>query len=163
MYTGVVNMGMRPMKTGSRNCKIGFTCGAFDLLHAGHMLMLEDARKQCDYLIVGLQVDPSYDRPAKHGPVQSWAERYTMLKGIKYVDEVVTYGGESELVQLLKRLKVDLCIRGSDKKGLPYAGDELDIDIYYHERNHEYSTTELRRRVASAENARPSTLLNLAP
>ncbi len=136
--------------------KRGFTCGAFDLCHAGHVLMLEEAREQCDYLIVGLHTDPSntpkeYRGKKKNKPVQSVEERLTMLRGIRYIDEIVLYDTESELYELLKTLKPDVRIIGSDWKGKKFTGYDLPIKIYYNTRDHKYSTSELRKRVYSAE------------
>lgn len=141
--------------------KIGFTCGAFDLCHAGHMMMLRDAKTVCDHLIVGLHDDPSVGtdetyrlrtggRP-KNTPVMSLAERLEILRGIKYVDEIVVYGTEEELYNLLKRLKYDIRIIGSDWEGKPYTGHDLPHTTHYHRRNHTYSTSDLRRRVWEAE------------
>ena len=136
--------------------KIGFTCGAFELCHAGHIMMLEEAKSVCDYLIVGLHADPSIDRPdAKKKPIQSVEERLTLLKAIKYVDEVVIYNTELELYNLLKNgingRKTDIRIIGADWKGKHFTGEDLPIEIYFNSRNHNYSTTELRKRVYEAE------------
>jgi len=131
--------------------KKGFTCGAFDLLHAGHAEMLEECKKVCDYLIVGLQSDPSIDRKTKNKPVQTLKERYRMLKSIKYVDEIVLYDTESDLVELLKKLPIDVRIIGADWKGKEYTGKGLPIEIYFNTRNHSLSTSELRKRVYEAE------------
>ena len=103
----------------------GFTCGAFDLLHAGHALMLKEAKEQCDYLIVGVQYDPSLDRPNKNRPVQSYEERVTMVKSIKYVDEVVLYETEEDLYSLLEKIMPDVRIIGSDWKGKKFTGHDL--------------------------------------
>ena len=129
---------------------IGFTCSCFDLLHAGHILMLEDAKKQCDYLIVGLQVDSSLDRPhIKNKPIQSIDERKTMLNGIKYVDEIIIYKSEKDLYLLLQNIKPNIRILGTDYINKPFTGDDLDIPIYYHKRDHNYSTTNLKKRIQS--------------
>ena len=135
--------------------KIGFTCGAFDILHAGHALMLEECKKYCDYLIVGVQSDPSLDREDKNKPIQTYEERQAMVKSIRYVDEVVTYDTEEDLIGLLKELQasdlIDIRIIGSDWKDKRFTGDELDIPVMYNSRNHGYSTTELRKRIYDAE------------
>lgn len=131
--------------------KKGFTCGAFDLLHAGHAEMLRDCKKVCDYLIVGVQSDPSIDRPRKNRPVQSFEERIEMVKSIKYVDEVVTYTTEADLVHLLKTLPIDIRIIGADWKGKEYTGKGLPIEIHFNSREHSFSTSELRGRVFEAE------------
>ena len=127
--------------------KVGFVASSFDLLHAGHCLMLEDAKKQCDWLVAALQVDPSVDRPQKNRPAQSLKERRIQLESVKYVDQIETYGTEKDLALLLERINPDVRILGSDYKGKDFTGKDLDIKIYYHERNHEWSTTELRLRV----------------
>lgn len=131
---------------------IGFTCSCFDLLHAGHILMLEDAKNQCEKLIVGLQEDPTIDRPdIKNKPIQSLKERKKMLESIKYIDEIILYKTEKDLYKLLQMLKPDIRILGSDYKNKSFTGDDLDIKIYYHDRNHSYSSTNLRKRILSAE------------
>ena len=135
--------------------KIGFTCGAFDILHAGHALMLEECKKHCTYLIVGVQSDPSMDRTDKNKPVQSYEERKVMVKAIKWVDEIVTYDTEEDLLMLLQDLKaqnlIDLRIIGADWQDKRFTGDELGIPVVYNTRNHGYSTTELRKRIVRAE------------
>lgn len=131
--------------------RIGFTCGALDLLHAGHAEMLEECKKVCDYLIVGLHSDPTLDRKNKNKPIQTMEERMTMLKSIKYVDEIVTYDTEADLLQLLKALPIDVRIIGADWKGKEYTGKGLPIEMYFNARNHSFSTSELRNRVYEAE------------
>ena len=127
---------------------IGFTCSCFDLLHAGHILMLKDAKEQCDHLIVGLQTDPTIDRPEKNKPIQSFEERKIQLEAVKYVDEIIEYETEEELYQLLKILKPDIRILGSDyEDDRYYTGMELNIPIYFHKRNHNYSSTNLRKKL----------------
>ena len=126
----------------------GFTCSCFDLLHAGHILMLKDAKAQCDRLIVGLQTDPTLDRPEKNKPVQSYEERFIQLDAVKYEDEIVRYETEDDLFYLLlKTIRPDIRILGSDYVGKCYTGIELNIPIYYHVREHEYSTTNLRNEI----------------
>jgi len=127
--------------------KVGFTCSCFDLLHAGHILMLEDAKSQCDKLIVGLQTDPTIDRPEKNKPIQSFEERKIQLEAVKYVDEVITYETENELYELLRLLRPDVRILGSDYNDKYFTGVELNIPIYYHKRNHDYSTSSLREKI----------------
>lgn len=135
--------------------KIGFTCGAFDLLHAGHALMFEECKTHCNYLIVGVQSDPSLDRQGKNRPVQMHEERIIMTQSIKWVDEVVTYDTEEDLIMLLKDLKqqnlIDIRIIGSDWKDKRFTGDDLGIPVVYNSRDHGYSTSELRKRIAAAE------------
>ena len=128
---------------------IGFTCSCFDLLHAGHILMLEDARKRCDRLIVGLQSDPTIDRPEKNKPIQSLEEREIQLKAVKYISEVFIYDTEEDLYKKLLDIKPDVRILGSDYIGKSFTGDDLDIDIHYHERKHNYSSTNLRGKIVS--------------
>ena len=128
--------------------KIGFTCSCFDLLHAGHILMLKDAKEQCDKLIVGLQTDPSIDRPlTKNKPIQSLRERKIQLEAVRYVDDIFVYETESDLVDLLKLVKPDVRILGSDYKDESFTGDDLNIPIYYHERDHDYSSSDLRKKI----------------
>ncbi|MHA2020130.1 MAG: adenylyltransferase/cytidyltransferase family protein [Candidatus Thorarchaeota archaeon] len=134
---------------------VGFTCGSFDLLHAGHALMLEECKNVCDYLIVGLQTDPSIDRESKNRPVMSMVERHTMLNAVKYVDEIRTYETEDDLYSLLKQLHIEhpdvVRILGADWKGKKFTGYDLPIKTYFNSRNHGYSTTSLRERVYVAE------------
>ena len=127
---------------------IGFTCSCFDLLHAGHIIMLRYAKARCDKLIVGLQTDPTIDRPdTKNKPIQSLDERRIQLEAVKYVDEVSTYDTEKDLYKKLLDIKPDVRILGSDYIGKSFTGDDLDIKIYYHDRNHNYSTTNLREKI----------------
>ena len=131
---------------------IGFTCSCFDLLHAGHILMLKDAKNQCDYLIVGLQTDPTIDRPtSKNKPIQSFEERKIQLEAVKYIDEIITYNTENELYELLLKIKPDIRILGSDYKGKPFTGDDLNIKIYYHKRDYDFSSTKLRKKIILEE------------
>src|SRR3989344_7686777 len=136
--------------------KKGFTCGAFDLCHAGHILVFKECKQVCDYLIVGLQSDPSIDRPIKNKPVMSVEERKIILSAIKYVDEIVTYDTEAELYQLLKenKLGIDVRIIGADWKGKPYTGYDLPIPMYFNTREHGFSTSKLRERVYEQEKAK---------
>ena len=133
---------------------IGFTCSCFDLLHAGHILMLQDAKSRCDKLIVGLQTDPTIDRPdTKNKPIQSFEERKIQLEAVRYVDEIIVYETEQDLYDLLKKIEPDVRILGSDYKNQPqYTGNDLGTKIYYHERNHNYSSTNLRREIVAKEN-----------
>jgi len=133
------------------NMKVGFTCGAFDVLHTGHVLMLEEAKSVCDYLIVGVQSDPNIDRPGKNTPVQSYEERIITVKAIKYVDEIVLYDTEDDLVDLLTKLKPDIRILGADWQGKKYTGCQLPIEPYFNSRNHNYSSSSLRKRIMLAE------------
>lgn len=135
---------------------IGFTCGSMDLLHAGHVLMLQECKKQCDYLIVGLQVDPSvtaasYRGKKKNKPIETLKERMVRLEGCKYVDKIVVYKNEEDLYKLLKKIRPDVRCLGADWKNKYATGQELSPKIYYNSRNHNYSTTELRHRIFLAE------------
>ena len=132
-------------------CKVGFTCGSFGLLHAGHVLMLEEAKKQCDHLIVAVQTDPSIDRPHKNQPVQTVEERTTVLRGIKYVDEIRTYTTEKDLYDMLFLIGPDIRILGADWEGKSFTGDDLPFKVFYNSRGHEWSSSELRQRVYEAE------------
>tara|TARA_B110000438_G_C15721103_1_gene609859 strand:+ start:568 stop:978 length:411 start_codon:yes stop_codon:yes gene_type:complete len=132
-----------------KNGITGFTCSCFDLLHAGHILMLKDAKTQCDYLIVGLQTDPTIDRPnAKNKPIQSFEERKIQLDAVKYIDEIIVYEAEKDLYKLLKKIKPDIRILGSDYKKKSFTGDDLDIKIYYHNRKDNFSSSSLRKRIS---------------
>jgi glycerol-3-phosphate cytidylyltransferase len=131
--------------------KVGFTCGAFDVLHAGHFLMLDEAKKQCDYLIVGLQTDPSIDRPEKNKPVQTVDERFIQLSACRFVDEVIIYTTEMELIEWLKKIMPDIRILGEDWKNKNFTGIELGIPIFFNSRKHDYSSSNLRKRIYEAE------------
>jgi glycerol-3-phosphate cytidylyltransferase len=138
--------------------RIGFTCSTFDLFHAGHVLMLKEAKTQCDYLIVGLQSDPTIDRPKeKNKPVQSLFERFVQLQSCKYVDQVIPYTTEKELVQLLLSFPIDVRILGKEYETKMFTGRdeciEKGIELYFNSREHEFSTTELRERVLRSKNA----------
>ena len=131
--------------------KIGFTCSCFDLFHAGHVLMLEEAKTQCDYLIVGLQTDPTIDRPEKNKPIQTVYERYVQLKGCQYVDEIIPYSTEEDLLNLLTTVNYHVRILGEEYRIKTFTGKHLDKEFYYNSRPHTYSSTELRKRIESSE------------
>jgi glycerol-3-phosphate cytidylyltransferase len=136
--------------------KTGFTCSTFDLFHAGHIMMLKEARTQCDYLIVGLQTDPTIDRPTeKNKPIQSVFERYEQLKACKYVDEVLVYATEKDLVDILLSYPIDVRILGNEYEHKNFTGRnecvERGMQFYFNKRDHSFSTTELRQRVVDAE------------
>ena len=136
-----------------KNKIIGFTCSSFDLLHAGHILMLKDAKDQCDYLVVGLQIDPTIDRPkTKNKPIQTLKERKIQLAAVKYIDEIVIYNTESDLYELLRKIKPNIRILGSDYIDKKFTGDDLDIEVYYHQRNHKFSSTNLRKKIVKKIN-----------
>lgn len=128
--------------------KVGFTCSCFDLFHAGHIMMLKEAKSVCDYLIVGLQTDPTIDRSEKNKPIQSVFERFVQLQACKYVDEVVVYETEKDLLDILKSYPINVRVLGKEYEDKEFTGKDLDyIQIYYNERKHSFSTTELRKRV----------------
>lgn len=128
--------------------KTGFTCSCFDLFHAGHIMMLKEAKSKCDYLIVGLQTDPTIDRPEKNKPIQSVVERFIQLESCKYVDEVVVYSTEKDLLDILYTYPINLRVIGEEYKEKEFTGKDLDhIEMYYNTRKHSFSTTELRQRV----------------
>tara|TARA_Y100000389_G_scaffold182295_1_gene198785 strand:+ start:767 stop:1174 length:408 start_codon:yes stop_codon:yes gene_type:complete len=131
--------------------KVGFTCSTFDLLHAGHVQMLREAKEQCDYLICGLQVDPSVDRPEKNAPVQTVVERYTQLKAIKYVDEIIPYATEKDLEDILTMYNIHVRIIGEEYRDGKFTGRAIcakrDIELYFNKRDHRFSTSDLRKRV----------------
>ena len=131
----------------NRHPKIGFVASCFDLLHAGHCLMLKDAKEHCDYLVAGLQVDPSIDRPEKNKPILSLEERRILLQSNKYVDEIIIYHTERNLEDLLEKLLPDVRILGSDYIGKVATGTLYSKEVYYHERNHDYSSTNIRKRL----------------
>lgn len=130
---------------------IGVTAGAFDLCHAGHMLMFKEAKEKCNYLIALLHDDPSLDRPQKHRPIMDIRERRIILEAVRYIDEVRTYKTEQDLYQILAQLQPDVRIIGADWKGKNFTGHDLPIKIYFNSRDHGYSSTELRQRIYLAE------------
>jgi glycerol-3-phosphate cytidylyltransferase len=134
--------------------KVGFTCSAFDMLHSGHIQMLRDAKEQCDYLICGLQTDPSADRPEKNRPIQTVVERYTQLKAVQYVDEIIPYATEEDLKDILSMYHIDVRILGDEYREKDFTGKEIckrrDIALYFNKRDHRFSSSELRRRVAES-------------
>lgn len=131
--------------------RVGFTCSTFDLLHAGHVQMLREAKEQCDYLLVGLQMDPSVDRAEKNAPVQTIVERYTQLKAIKYVDEIIPYGTEQDLKDILTMYNIHVRVLGVEYKDKDFTGKEIclqrGVDFYFNKRDHRFSTSDLRKRV----------------
>ena len=131
--------------------KIGFTCSTFDLFHAGHIMMLKEAKEQCEYLIVGLQTDPTLDRANKNKPVQGVFERYVQLKACVYVNEVVVYATEKELRDILLSYKIDVRILGEEYQGKDFTGHDIPMEFYFNQRRHSFSTSELRQRVMEAE------------
>lgn len=135
--------------------KIGFTASAFDLLHSGHTLMLEEAKQQCDYLIVGLQTDPTIDRPSKNKPVQTVVERYLQLRACKYVDEIIPYSTEQDLEDILASMHIDIRILGVEYRDKDFTGRDIckkrGIEIFFNQRDHRFSSSDLRKRVTDAD------------
>ena len=132
--------------------KIGFTCSTFDLLHAGHITMLEEASRQCDFLIVGLQNDPTMDRlDTKNAPIQSLVERQIQLSAVKFVSEIIVYNTEQDLCDLLLTLPIDVRILGTEYEHTEFTGKDIcknrDIKCYFNKRDHSFSSTSLRKRV----------------
>tara|TARA_R100001015_G_scaffold15626_1_gene7548 strand:+ start:111 stop:515 length:405 start_codon:yes stop_codon:yes gene_type:complete len=131
--------------------KIGITCGAFDLLHAGHIVMFEEAKTQCDYLIAAIQIDPSMDRPEKNKPIQSIVERQLQVKAVRWVDDFIVYSTEKELEDIFSTLPIDVRIIGEEYKDKFFTGKDVclkrNIDIYYNSRQHNFSTTDLRNQL----------------
>ena len=127
------------------------TFGAFDLCHYGHILMFKECKEHCDYLIVGVQSDPSIDRPEKNKPIQSHKERAGIVESLKYVDEIRLYDRERDVIDLLKKIKPDVRIMGADHKGTKFTGYDLPIKNIFNSRDHGFSTSELRQRVYLAE------------
>jgi len=144
------------LKLDYKDCgRIGFTCSTFDLLHAGHITMLEEAKHHCDYLIVGLQNDPTLDRPEKNAPIQSIVERQIQLAAVKYVDEIVIYNTEQDLLDLLLTLPIDVRVLGDEYKSKDFTGKDIakkrGSKIVYNGRDHSFSSTSLRKRVYEIE------------
>jgi len=132
--------------------KIGITFSAFDLLHAGHIQMLKDAKDQCDYLICGLQVDPAMDRETKNSPVQSLVERYIQLAAVKYVDEIIPYESEDDLNDILELLPINIRILGEEYRKKDFTGKDvcrrLGIELFFNKRDHRFSSSSLRKRIS---------------
>ena len=134
--------------------KVGITFSTFDLLHAGHVAMLREAKSKCDYLIVGLQSDPTIDRPdTKNKPIQTMFERYLQLKAVEYIDEVVPYQTEKDVIDILQTLPIDVRILGKEYKEKDFTGKDVcnqrGIELYFNTRDHRFSTTDLRKRVSN--------------
>jgi glycerol-3-phosphate cytidylyltransferase len=136
--------------------RVGFTASTFDLLHAGHIQMLRDAKEQCDYLICGLQIDPSIDRKDKNPPIQTIVERYIQLSAVQYVDEVVPYASESDLEDILNMYHIDVRIIGEEYKKKTFTGRSIcskrGIELFYNKRDHRFSSSGLRQRITDKGN-----------
>jgi glycerol-3-phosphate cytidylyltransferase len=151
LYTQQTETQIQMIKDKYHDKKLVFCCSAFDLLHCGHIIMLEDAKNHGDILIVGLQTNPNIDRASKNVPIQSYVEHEIQIKGCRYVDEVIQYATESDLYKILCELKPDIRVLGTDWLGKPYTGHDLPIPVHWHNRNHQWSTTWLRERIYQAE------------
>lgn len=139
----------------SVNKKIGITCSTFDLFHAGHVIMLEEAKRQCDYLIAAIQIDPTIDRKSKNRPVQSIIERQIQVSSCKHVDEIIVYSTEKELEDIFMALPIDVRILGEEYKDTEYTGKDIclkrGIELYFNKRDHFFSSSDLRQRVFDIE------------
>lgn len=136
--------------------RVGITFSTFDLLHAGHIGMLREARSNCDYLIVGLQSDPTIDRPeTKNKPIQTMVERYAQLNALKFVDEIVPYQTEEDVIDILELFQIDVRFLGEEYRDKDFTGKDVcrkrDIDLYFNKRDHRFSSSDLRRRVSQNE------------
>lgn len=133
--------------------KVGITASTFDLLHAGHVEMLREAKGECDYLICALQIDPSVDREEKNKPIQSIVERYTQLEAVKYVDEIIPYLYEEDLEDILQMRQINVRILGEEYREKEFTGRDIckqrDIELYFNKRDHRFSSSDLRMRVWS--------------
>jgi len=135
--------------------RVGFTASSFDLFHSGHVAMLKEARANCDFMIVGIQTDPTIDRPEKNQPIQSVFERYVQLEGCKYIDEIIPYATEQDLVDILLTYKIDVRFVGEEYKTKDFTGKQLCVDkgieLHYNSRQHSFSTSGLRKRISEAK------------
>ncbi len=140
----------------AKGLKIGITFSTFDLLHAGHIAMLAEAKNHCDYLICGIQTDPTIDRPdSKNPPIQSIVERQIQVSAVRYVDETVVYQTEKDLEDILLTLPIDVRILGIEYAEKDFTGREIcydrAIELVFNKRDHSFSSSSLRKRVAHAE------------
>ena len=137
--------------------KKGFTCGTFDLFHAGHVLMLKECKSYCSFLEVGILFDPSIDRKFKNSPVQTILERQIQVSSCKYVDNVFVYGSEEELIQYLSFSNIDVRFLGEEYSSKDFTGKQICVDrgihLLYNERKHNYSSSNLRLRVQTASDS----------
>ena len=133
----------------------GITFSSFDLFHSGHVAMLKEARANCDYMIVGLQTDPTIDRPNKNKPIQSVFERYVQLEGCKYIDEIIPYESEKDLTDIFLTYGIDVRFIGEEYKDKDFTAKQICVDknikIHYNKRQHSFSTTNLRKRIKETE------------
>lgn len=132
--------------------RIGFTCSTFDLLHSGHIAMLREAKEQCDYLICGLQTDPSVDRKEKNSPIQTIVERQVQLSAVKFVDEVIVYETEKDLEDILEMFHIDVRILGEEYRDKDFTGKDIckkrGIQLYFNKRDHRFSSSSLRNLIS---------------
>jgi glycerol-3-phosphate cytidylyltransferase len=146
MFTNKSEIAVRVGKTVDE-LRIGFTCSTFDLLHAGHIVMLQEAKEHCDYLICGLLTDPTVDRPeTKNKPIQTPFERYVQLAGCRFVDEIIPFSTEQEIVDMILTIQPHIRFVGEEYKGTDHTGVGL-CPIHYNKRKHSFSSTDLRKRV----------------
>ena len=131
--------------------KVGLTASTFDLLHAGHIEMLREAKSQCDYLICALQIDPSVDRPHKNKPAQTIVDRYTQLQAVRFVDEIIPYLHENDLEDILNMRKINVRILGEEYRDKEFTGRDIckkrDVELYFNKRDHRFSSSDLRKRI----------------
>jgi|TARA_Y100000361_G_scaffold83813_1_gene74223 glycerol-3-phosphate cytidylyltransferase len=131
--------------------KVGLTASTFDLLHAGHIEMLREAKSQCDYLICALQIDPSVDRPNKNKPAQTIVERYTQLQAVRFVDEIIPYLHEKDLEDILNMRTINVRILGEEYRDKEFTGRDIckkrDIELHFNKRDHRFSSSDLRKRI----------------
>ena len=138
-----------------QNRIVGITCSTFDLLHAGHVIMLEECKKYCDYLICALQVDPTIDRQQKNKPIQSLVERYLQLDAVSHVDKIIPYNTEEELITIFSSLDLDVRIIGEEYKDSDFTAKNIclkrGIKLVYNKRDHDFSSSSLRERIYEQE------------
>tara|TARA_Y100000992_G_C21273163_1_gene498179 strand:- start:2402 stop:2842 length:441 start_codon:yes stop_codon:yes gene_type:complete len=131
--------------------KVGLTASTFDLLHAGHIEMLREAKSQCDYLICALQIDPSVDRPSKNKPAQTIVERYTQLQAVRFVDEIIPYLHETDLEDILNMRTINVRILGEEYRDKEFTGRDIckkrDVELHFNKRDHRFSSSDLRKRI----------------
>ena len=139
---------------------VGFTCSTFDLCHSGHIQMLRDAKGQCDYLICGLQIDPTIDRADKNAPIQTVVERYAQLQAVKYVDEIIPYSTEQDLEDILEMYSIDINVRilGEEYRNKEFTGKDIcsrrSIQLFFNNRDHRFSSSGLRQRVSDRQQSK---------
>jgi glycerol-3-phosphate cytidylyltransferase len=137
---------------------VGFTCSTFDLLHSGHIQMLRDAKEHCDYLICGLQIDPTIDRSEKNAPIQTVVERYTQLQAVKYVDEIIPYATESDLKDILEMYYINVRVLGEEYRNKEFTGKDIcsrrGIQLFFNNRDHRFSSSGLRQRVSDHQQSK---------